>query len=211
MMTIFGDMSLNEFNSALASNRPTPGGGSASAVALSQAGSLACMVANLTIGRDRYEAGWPSAEISLEVGEKAMEKGPLLADEDAKGYDAVMDAYKLPKESDEEQKSRKSAIENASIGASQPPMKIAKLSLELLRSLPDLASHGNPNAITDVGVSSLLASAACKGGLFNAEINLVGLDNEIAVEMRDAVVVMREECSKLAREVMQLVHESLSG
>ena len=53
MMTIFGDMRLNEFNSALASNRPTPGGGSASAVALSQAGSLACMVANLTIGRDR--------------------------------------------------------------------------------------------------------------------------------------------------------------
>ena len=210
-MTSFGDMSLKEFASELASNRPTPGGGSASGVALSQAGSLACMVANLTIGRDRYQAGWSSAEISLEVGKKAMEIGHLLADEDAKGYDAVVDAYKLPKDSDEEKKSRKSEIENASIAASQPPMKIAKLSLELLRTLPNLASHGNPNAITDVGVSSLLASAACKGGLFNAEINLVGMDNEIVAEMRDAVVAMREECSKLARDVMHLVHDSLSG
>lgn len=210
-MTSFGDMSLKEFASELASNRPTPGGGSASGVALSQAGSLACMVANLTIGRDRYQAGWSSAEISLEVGKKAMEIGHLLADEDAKGYDAVVEAYKLPKDSDEEKKSRKSTIENASIAASQPPMKIAKLSLELLRTLPNLASHGNPNAITDVGVSSLLASAACKGGLFNAEINLVGMDNEIVAEMRDAVVAMREECSKLARDVMHLVHDSLSG
>ena len=210
-MTSFGDMSLKEFAAELASNRPTPGGGSASGVALSQAGSLACMVANLTIGRDRYQAGWSSAEISLEVGKKAMEIGHLLADEDAKGYDAVVDAYKLPKDSDEEKKSRKSEIENASIAASQPPMKIAKLSLELLRTLPNLASHGNPNAITDVGVSSLLASAACKGGLFNAEINLVGMDNEIVAEMRDAVVAMREECSKLARDVMHLVHDSLSG
>ena len=210
-MTSFGDVSLKEFASELASNRPTPGGGSASGVALSQAGSLACMVANLTIGRDRYQAGWSSAEISLEVGKKAMEIGHLLADEDAKGYDAVVDAYKLPKDSDEEKKSRKSEIENASIAASQPPMKIAKLSLELLRTLPNLASHGNPNAITDVGVSSLLASAACKGGLFNAEINLVGMDNETVAEMRDAVVAMREECSKLARDVMHLVHDSLSG
>lgn len=210
-MTSFGDMSLKEFASELASNRPTPGGGSASGVALSQAGSLACMVANLTIGRDRYQAGWSSAEISLEVGKKAMEIGHLLADEDAKGYDAVVEAYKLPKDSDEEKKSRKSTIENASIAASQPPMKIAKLSLELLRTLPNLASHGNPNAITDVGVSSLLASAACKGGLFNAEINLVGMDNETVAEMRDAVVAMREECSKLARDVMHLVHDSLSG
>ena len=210
-MTSFGDLSLKEFASELASNRPTPGGGSASGVALSQAGSLACMVANLTIGRDRYQAGWSSAEISLEVGKKAMEIGHLLADEDAKGYDAVVDAYKLPKDSDEEKKSRKSEIENASIAASQPPMKIAKLSLELLRTLPNLASHGNPNAITDVGVSSLLASAACKGGLFNAEINLVGMDNETVAEMRDAVVAMREECSKLARDVMHLVHDSLSG
>ena len=88
---------------------------------------------------------------------------------------------------------------------------MTKLSLELLRTLPNLASHGNPNAITDVGVSSLLASAACKGGLFNAEINLVGMDNEIVAEMRDAVVAMREECSKLARDVMHLVHDSLSG
>ncbi|MDP6857015.1 MAG: cyclodeaminase/cyclohydrolase family protein [Candidatus Thalassarchaeaceae archaeon] len=209
-MTKFGDMSLNEFASALASDNPTPGGGSASAVALSQAGSLACMVANLTIGRDRYKSGWESAEKSLEIGRKAMEMGHDLADADAAGYDAVMDAYRLPKDTDDERTIRKDAIINASIKASMPPMEIAKLALELLHTLPELASEGNSNAITDVGVSSLLATAACKGGLFNSEINLLGMENEVAEEMMNSVNRMRDECRIVAKEVMHLVHESLS-
>ena len=93
----------------------------------------------------------------------------------------------------------------------KPPMKIAELSLELLRTLPSLATFGNSNAITDVGVSALLSSAACKGGLFNAEINIVGMENQIVDDLRNEISSMREECSKIAREVMHLVHESLSG
>ena len=210
-MTNFGDMSLNEFSAALSSDKPTPGGGSASAVALSQAGALASMVANLTIGRERYQSGWKAAESALEIGTKAMENGHLLADEDAAGYDAVMDAFRMPKDTEEESKVRKLAIKNASINAAKPPMKIAELSLELLRTLPSLATFGNSNAITDVGVSALLSSAACKGGLFNAEINIVGMENQIVDDLRNEISSMREECSKLAREVMHLVHESLSG
>ena len=75
MMTNFGEMTLNEFCSVLSSEKPTPGGGSASGVALSQAGALACMVANLTIGKDRYSSGWEAAEIALIVGNKAVEMG----------------------------------------------------------------------------------------------------------------------------------------
>ena len=209
-MTKFGDMSLNEFASALASDSPTPGGGSASAVALSQAGSLACMVANLTIGRERYKSGWASAEKSLEIGRKSMEMGHDLADADAAGYDAVMQAYRLSKDTEDERSIRKDAIMNASIKASMPPLEIAKIALELLRTLPELASNGNSNAITDVGVSSLLASAACKGGLFNSEINLLGIENEVAEEMLNSVATMREECRIIAKEVMHIVHESLS-
>ena len=210
MMTNFGEMTLNEFCSILSSEKPTPGGGSASGVALSQAGALACMVANLTIGKDRYSSGWEAAELALNVGNRAVEMGNLLADEDAAGYDAVVAAFRLPKDTEEERENRKLMIQNASINAAKPPMKIAELSLELLRVLPSLASLGNSNAITDVGVSALLSSAACKGGLFNAEINIVGMKNQIAEEMHDSILSMREECSKISREVMHLVHDSLS-
>jgi formiminotetrahydrofolate cyclodeaminase len=211
MMTKFRDMSMEDFASVLSSDSPTPGGGSASAIALSQAGSLSCMVANLTIGRERYIDGWEVAQTALELGSKAIEKGFFLADADADGYDNVMEAYRMPKTNDVEKSERKVAIENASIDASKPPMEIATISLELMRILPKLASNGNQNAITDVGVSSLLASAACKGALFNAEINLVGMDNDFARETRDKASEMRDECSKLAKEVMLLVHHSLSG
>jgi len=209
-MTNFGDMTLKEFASALSSNKPTPGGGSASAVALSQAGALTSMVANLTLGRERYESGWEAAEIALQVGTKAIEMGHTLADADASGYDAVMAAFRMPKETDDERELRKVTIQNASINASKPPMQIAELSLDLMRALPSLASLGNSNAITDVGVAALLSSAACKGGLFNAEINIVGMDNEIVQDIRSSISSMREECSRIAREVMHLVHDSLS-
>ena len=148
MMTNFGEMTLNEFCSILSSEKPTPGGGSASGVALSQAGALACMVANLTIGKDRYSSGWEAAELALKVGNRAVEMGNLLADEDAVGYDAVVAAFRLPKDTEEERENRKLMIQNASINAAKPPMKIAELSLELLRVLPSLASLGNEAIFT---------------------------------------------------------------
>ena len=126
MMTNFGEMTLNEFCSVLSSEKPTPGGGSASGVALSQAGALACMVANLTIGKDRYSSGWEAAEIALIVGNKAVEMGNLLADEDASGYDAVVAAFRMPKGTEDEREDRKSTILNASINAAKPPLKIAE-------------------------------------------------------------------------------------
>ena len=210
MMTNFREMTLEEFCSELSSEKPTPGGGSASGVALSQAGALACMVANLTIGRERYSSGWDAAESALDIGRKAVEMGNVLADEDAAGYDEVVAAFRMPKDTEDERKNRKLTIKNASINAAKPPLKIAELSLELLRVLPSLASLGNSNAITDVGVSALLSSAACKGGLFNAEVNIVGMKNQIAEEMHNSISSMREECSRISREVMHLVNDSLS-
>ena len=169
------------------------------------------MVANLTIGREKYESGWEAAEIALEVGTKAVEIGHQLADDDAAGYEQVVTAFRMPKDSEDDRQNRKNAIQIASINAAKPPMEIAELSMELLRTLPLLASLGNSNAITDVGVSALLSSAACKGGLFNAEINLIGLDSDVATQMRESISSIREECSLIAREVMHLVHDVLSG
>ena len=210
-MTSFKDSTLGEFALELASDAPTPGGGSASGVALSQAGALAVMVADLTIGRERYSDGHNAANEAKIVGLQAMLHGHDLADRDASGYDAVVAAFKLSKDTDDEKAIRREAIASASLAAAGPPMEIAELSLSLLETLPELARVGNQNAITDVGVSSLLASAACRGGLFNAQINVVGDDSEEAQEMKSRIEEIRSACSNHSRAVMGLVNKAIEG
>ena len=210
-MTSFKDSTLAEFALELASDAPTPGGGSASGVALSQAGALAVMVADLTTSRERYLEGFDAANQAKKVGLQAMLHGNDLADRDASGYDSVVAAFKLPKDTDDEKAVRKEAIASASIGAAGPPMEIAELALNLLETLPELARLGNQNAITDVGVSSLLASAACRGGLFNARINIIGDESEAAQAMNVRIDEIRSSCSEHSRAVMGLVNAALEG
>ena len=90
-------------------------------------------------------------------------------------------------------------------------MEIAELALSLLQTLPELARLGNQNAITDVGVSSLLASAACRGGLFNARINIIGDESEAAQAMNVRIDEIRSACSEHSRAVMGLVNAALEG
>ena len=90
----------------------------------------------------------------------------------------------LPKDNDEEKLSRRNAIRNATLNATEKPFETAKISFELMEFLPELAQKGNANAVSDVGVAGLLASAACKGALFNVDINLSGLPEDMATEIR---------------------------
>ena len=210
-MTSFKDSTLAEFALELASDAPTPGGGSASGVALSQAGALAVMVADLTTGRERYLDGHHAAVDAKGAGLQAMLYGNDLADRDASGYDAVVASFKLPKDTDDEKATRRAAIASASIAAAGPPMEIAELALKLLETLPELARLGNQNAITDVGVSSLLASAACRGGLFNARINIIGDESEGAQAINLRIDEIRSACSEHSRAVMGLVNAALEG
>ena len=210
-MTSFKDFTLAEFTLELASDAPTPGGGSASGVALSQAGALAVMVADLTTGRERYLDGHHAAVEAKGAGLQAMLYGNDLADRDASGYDAVVASFKLPKDTDDEKATRRAAIASASIAAAGPPMEIAELALNLLETLPERARLGNQNAITDVGVSSLLASAACRGGLFNARINIIGDESEGAQAINLRIDEIRSACSEHSRAVMGLVNAALEG
>ncbi len=207
-MSKWGEISLSEFQEKLSSKDPTPGGGSASAIALGQAAALTNMVAELTLGREKWETGWHAAENSKSVaanilGDSAFE----LAKNDSDAFDSVMSAFRLPKESEEEIKHRKMMIVEATWGATLVPLETAKIALELLSTLPNLATHGNSNAVTDVGVASLLASAACKGALFNVEINLGSLpsDDNRVIELRDEVESIRIKSSDYSRECIKSV------
>ncbi len=181
----WSEMSLREFQTALASSSPTPGGGTAAAVALGQAAALSCMVADLTLGKEKWQSGWEIAEKTQECAIGMFGRALDLATDDSRSFDAVMMTFKLAKDSDEEKEIRRQAIREATLGAAEVPLETARLAHSLLEHLPELARKGNVNTVSDIGVASLLASAACKGALFNVEINVSSLPEEMGGTLKE--------------------------
>ena len=204
-------MSLREFQAALASSSPTPGGGTAAAVALGQAAALSIMVCDLTLGKEKWADGWSIAEEIQTIAIPMMERANVLATEDSDAFDRVMEGFGLPKTTDEEKDLRRQAIKDATFVAAEVPFETASLALELLSKLPDLARHGNANAVTDVGVAGLLASAAAKGALFNVDINLDSLPEGMAVDLSRQSSEVKEATRLASRAVMDEVRARMNG
>ena len=209
MKTPWMEMTVRDFQAALASSSPTPGGGTAAAIALGQASALTVMVCDLTIGKEKWQDGWNIAEEAMILCVKIMSRAGELADEDSGAFDEVMASFKLPKGTDEEVSTRRTAIRSATLKATEKPFETAKLALDLLKILPELAKKGNANAVSDVGVAGLLASAACKGALFNVDINLGSLPEDYATEIRMSTPTIKEDARVLSRQVMDAVREKL--
>ena len=210
LKTPWMEMTVREFQSALASSSPTPGGGTAAAISLGQAAALTCMVADLTMGKEKWQSGWDVAEKSAILAVSMLTRAGQLADDDSDSFDAVMDSFKLPKQSDEEIESRRTAIRNATLQAAVVPLETARLAHNLLQHLPDLAKFGNGNAVSDVGVAGLLASAACKGALFNVDINLASIPEEMGSDLAKEASELQESCRVLSRSVMDEVRARLT-
>ena len=209
MKTPWMEMTVRDFQAALASSSPTPGGGTAEAIALGQASALTVMVADLTLGKEKWQGGWEISERAMLLGVKIMSRSGILADEDSDAFDEVMSSFKLPRETEQDKSQRKEAIKSATLKATEVPFETAELSLKLLQLLPELAMKGNANAVSDVGVAGLLASAACKGALFNVDINLSGLSEDSALEIRESAPKIREEARILSRKIMDEVRDRL--
>ena len=209
MKTPWMEMTVRDFQAALASSSPTPGGGTAAAIALGQASALTVMVADLTLGKEKWQGGWEISERAMLLGVKIMSRSGILADEDSDAFDEVMSSFKLPRETEQDKSQRKEAIKSATLKATEVPFETAELSLKLLQLLPELAKKGNANAVSDVGVAGLLASAACKGALFNVDINLSGLSEDSAIEIRESAPKIREEARILSRKIMDEVRDRL--
>ncbi len=207
----WANVTLKEFQSALASSEPTPGGGSAAGVALGQAAALAKMVADLTLSNDKYEAGWEISASINTVADPLLEEGLNLAQLDSEAFDAVVAGFKLPKSTDDEKAIRRNEIRNSMLGAAKVPYDTACHALDLLRLLPALATLGNENAVSDVGVAGLLASAALKGAIFNIEINLNSLPENYGIEMREHLPELSSEGKVHSRLCMVAVRNRLSN
>ena len=201
----WASMSLREFQAALASSSPTPGGGTAAAVALGQAAALSIMVCDLTLGKEKWAEGWAIAEEIQSLAIPMMERSNELATEDSEAFDRVVAGFSMPKSTEEEKGVRRTHIRAATYTAAEVPFQTASLALDLLTKLPALARSGNANAVTDVGVAGLLASAAAKGALFNVDINLDSLPDEMAAELRAKSTTVSEQTRIKSRAVMEAV------
>ena len=128
----WNSLTLDEFQSSLASKSATPGGGTASAVALGQSAALVAMVSRLTIGNEKWQDGWNHSKSALETASEVMESSNRLAIEDSQAFDEVMSAFKLPKTTEVETGLRKESIRKATLLAAEVPYNTASLAIKLL-------------------------------------------------------------------------------
>jgi formiminotetrahydrofolate cyclodeaminase len=166
------DLTVQELLERLGSSDPVPGGGSASALAAAMGAALVAMVAELTIGRAEYvEHEETVRHLRFDAIERRAEL-VSLAQEDATAYDAVVQARRMPKDTEADKATRTEALGKAMVDAARAPLRAAVVAGEVLDLAERIAPIGNRNAVSDAGVGALLAAAGLRGALLNVRINL---------------------------------------
>jgi len=202
---------MDEFIEKVASDSPTPGGGSVSALASSLGCALNEMVSRISLKKESDHAVTGELQTVLDGSGELRTRLTSLVDEDAKAYQAVMDSYSLPKGTDEEREKRTMAVQDALVGAAEPPLQIMRASLEVLDMAKFLAESGSKSACTDAGVAALMAQAGLHGGYLNVRINLAYVSNKDMVEdIENEARSAFEKGSELLKSTLAIVNSRLS-
>jgi len=173
--------------------------------------SMASMACNFTVGRKKYKDVEGEVTEILGEAEKAREALLELAGRDSEAYSEVSAAYKLPRETEEQKGARREAIQAALKTAMAAPLETMRCCGKLLGKLQGLAEKGNPNLISDVGVSALLLEAALEAALLNVDINLRELkDSSLVEKVGSEVKSLKEQARKCAEETLALVRSHVS-
>ena len=204
-MSKLTDLTSKDFLTALASSAPTPGGGGGAAMAGAMAAALASMVANLTIGKEKFAAQECEVKALLQEAEQVRQDLLALVEDDAAVFNSFMACYKLPKTTDAEKAARTAAIRKAAKQAAEVPLAIAKASYKVLQLAHRLVIIGNPGVITDGACSALLARAALRCAEYNVRINL-GLTKDEAYNEQVAA-----ELNKLLKTAEELEEQALAA
>ncbi len=205
------DLKVNEFVAEVASSNPAPGGGSVSALAGSLAAGLVNMVVNLTVGKEKYQEHESELKELKAEAEKLQAKLLHYVDEDTKSFNDVMEAFKMPKDTDEQKAARSKAIQDGMKKAAELPLEVAKCCLEALKFSETVVEKGNSNCLSDGGVGCLMAVAGLKGAIFNVQINLGSIkDEEYKQSIEAKIKELEEEAEKISQRVIEKVKSQLS-
>ena len=200
---MLSDLAIKRFFEKTASDDPVPGGGSIAALSAVAASSLVEMVANLTIGKQTY------AEVEEEM--KAISKQASLyrdkliqdIDKDSDAYKRVIDAFKLPRRTEEEIKCRKEAIENGLKHAALVPLSVAKDASKLIDLAGETVTKGYKNAVADGVVAAVTARSAALSALYNVKINLSSIkDRSFVYEVSKQITHLANEIRRKEKQVL---------
>ncbi|OGP73167.1 MAG: hypothetical protein A2V86_14805 [Deltaproteobacteria bacterium RBG_16_49_23] len=198
-------MEIKRFLEKLASDDPTPGGGSASALAGAMSAALIGMVAGLTLKKEKLKQ---KEMMMIKKRGELMQKRLLQAvDEDARSYQEVLKAFRLSKKTEKERLYRSRMIEKAFKNATVTPQLVCHFALHLMEDSYTLIVKGTPNALSDAGVGAFLADTALKGGLMNIQINLGSVKDEAFINKMN---VLTRNLEKRRHRLMGKVLKSLA-
>lgn len=190
---------LEEFSEA----NPTPGGGSAAALAGATGAALLLMVANMPKSRTNAIAERDALDSAATELARFVESLTALIDRDASAYDLVIAAFRKPKATEDEQTERKAAIQAAMRVATEVPLETIRACVGAIREGRATVAHGNPSAASDVKVGYRLLMAAAEGARDNVNINLDGLkDLDVQALIRNEATALMDEAATHVREVL---------
>ncbi|MFA7116008.1 MAG: glutamate formimidoyltransferase [Bacteroidales bacterium] len=205
------DLTCIGFANETASESPAPGGGSISAYMGVLAAALGTMVANLSSHKKGWDDRWEEFSDWAVKGQELIRELNFLVDEDTESFNRIMNAFSLPKSSDDEKVARQTAIQVATLYATNVPLRTMKAAFKTFEINEAMIKIGNPNSVTDAGVGALSARAAVQGAFLNVKINASSLKdrveaNRILAEARK----IADQADKKEAELLKLTNEKLS-
>ncbi len=206
------DLSLRKLTHETASESPAPGGGSISAAVGALGAALGAMVANLSAHKRGWDDRWEEFSNWAERGKTAYEELLTMVDADTRAFNGVMEAFGLPKGSQDQKELRKMAIQNATLQAIEVPFRVMKLAAEAVELLEQMAKIGNPNSASDVAVGALCLRTAVSGACLNIKINAVELTDPalVAETVNEANRIEKQAC-KRCDQIQKLVLKKINS
>lgn len=205
------DMTCTGFVNETASESPAPGGGSISAYMGALGAALGTMVANLSSHKAGWDDRWETFSDHAERGQTIMTELLHLVDEDTDAFNRIMSVFAMPKSTPEEKAARSAALQQATLYATEVPLRTMKAASRVFPLVKAMAEEGNPNSVSDAGVGAIAARGAVLGALLNVKINAAGLTDRDAA---DRIVAEAEAIAAAAadaeREVLGIVESIIN-
>ena len=205
------DLSLSDFANETASESPAPGGGSIAAYCGSIGVALGTMVANLSSHKRGWDDRWEEFSIWAEKGMQYQKTLLDLVDEDTDAFNKIMDAFRLPKDSDEAISKRHEEIQKATKNAILTPFKVMTTAFNSMEVMKAMAEIGNPNSVTDAGVGALCARTSVIGAFLNVKINCADYeDKKFVKDITEKGQKIVDDACKLENEIMKITYSKIN-
>ena len=204
------DLTCKGFAAETASESPAPGGGSISAYMGALGAALGTMVANLSSHKAGWDDRWEEFSDWADRGQALLAELLHLVDEDTEAFNRIMAVFAMPKSTDEEKAARSAALQEATLYATEVPLRTMKAAVRVFPLVRAMAETGNPNSVSDAGVGALAARSAVLGACLNVKINAAGLkDRERAEALVAEAESIAADAVRLETEVLAIVEEKI--